>query len=77
MSGSADGDRADALRHGCWLVFLIGGISALVLVVVGTIGLVGPVELTLIVAIVAIAVIAGDRWAQRRAGSSADREVST
>lgn len=60
----------ELLRHGCWLVVLTIGVSALVLVVVGSIGLVGPVELTVIFLVVAVSVIAGDaslRRGRRRA----------
>jgi hypothetical protein len=60
------------LRHGCWLVALIVGISVVVLVTVGSFGLIGPFDLAAIVFIVAVVVVGGDRWAATRSRCSAD-----
>lgn len=61
-----DARPPDALRHGCCLLALIVGFSALALVLVGSVGLVGPLELALVVGTIAGAVVAGDRYSRRR-----------
>ena len=70
MLVETDSDRprpepAKVLRHGCWLVALVGAITLAALVIVGSFALIGPLELGIVVLVVASAVITGDRWRAR------------